>query len=174
MARRGQPRAVRVLGIDPGTLVMGYGLIDDLDDHLSMIDCGVLKVSGGAPVPERLHILYTRLMEILRCSQPDEMAVEEPFVSRNVRSALAIGRAQAVAMLAAASVHIPVYTYPPARVKQVVANYGGSDKQQIQHMVSMQLGLSSAPRETDATDALAIALCHLREKHLARLITTGD
>ena len=165
---------MRVLGIDPGTLAMGYGLVDEIGDRLCMIDCGVLQVSGHTPIPERLHLLYKGLMEVLRSSQPDEMAVEEPFVSRNVRSALAIGRAQAIAMLAAASLHIPVYTYPPARVKHVVANYGGSDKQQIQHMVSMQLGLASPPPETDAADALAIALCHLREKHLAKVIATGD
>ena len=165
---------MRVLGIDPGTLVMGYGLVDDCNDRLTMIASGVFKVARSAPVAERLQVLYRSLMEVLDSSQPDEMAVEDPFVSRNVRSALAIGRAQAVAMLAAASAGIPVYTYPPAKVKQVVANYGSSDKEQIQQMVSIQLGLDSPPRETDATDALAIAMCHLRETQLARLIATGD
>jgi len=174
MAHRGRAGVVRVLGIDPGTLAMGYGLIDENDDQLTMITCGVLRVPADTPISERLHLLYADLVEILRSSKPDEVAVEEPFVSRNVRSALAIGRAQAVAMLAAATAGVPVYTYAPARVKQVVANYGGSDKQQIQQMVSIQLHLSHPPRETDAADALAIALCHLREKHFARLMAAGD
>lgn len=165
---------MRVLGIDPGTLVMGYGIVDEFDSNLNMIGYGVLKVPGDAPVPERLHLLHKGLMDILRSSQPDEVAIEEPFVARNVRSALAIGRAQAVAMLAAASVGIPVHTYAPARVKHVVANYGCSDKAQVQQMVSMQLGLASPVQESDAADALAVALCHLREKHLANLIATGD
>jgi crossover junction endodeoxyribonuclease RuvC len=165
---------MRVLGIDPGTLAMGYGIVDERDSDLSTIGYGVLRVSGDVPVPERLHLLHMGLMEILRSSQPDEVAIEEPFVARNVRSALAIGRAQAIAMLAAASVGIPVYTYPPAKVKQVVANYGSSDKAQVQQMVSMQLGFASPIQESDAADALAVALCHLRQKHLAGLIATGD
>jgi crossover junction endodeoxyribonuclease RuvC len=98
------------------------------------------------------------------------VAVEQPFVARNVKSALAVGRAQAVAILAAANQRIPVYEYTPARVKQQVADYGTSSKEQVQEMVRLQLGLSEVPRPDDAADALAVALCHVRETHLKNLL----
>jgi crossover junction endodeoxyribonuclease RuvC len=165
---------MRVLGIDPGTLAMGYGLIEEKNDKTEMIDCGVLKVSNKISGPERLHQLYLGLLAILGERRPDEMAIEEPFVAQNIRSALAIGRAQAVAMLAATNKGIPVYGYPPAKVKQAVTSYGCSDKEQVQHMVHIQLGLPQASRPSDATDALAVALCHLRERQLADVLSRGN
>ena len=165
---------MRVIGIDPGTIAMGYGLIEEKNDNVEMLDCGVLTVSSKSPAPERLHQLYLGLLGILTNLQPEEMAIEEPFVGQNIRSALAIGRAQAVAMLAATSKGIPIYGYPPARVKQAVTNFGCSDKEQVQHMVCIQLGLAQGPRSTDATDALAVALCHLRERQLANVLSRGN
>ena len=153
---------------------MGYGLIDEKNDEPRMLDCGVLTVSNRIPAPERLYQLYKGLMDILNRCKPEEMAVEEPFVALNIRSALAIGRAQAVAMLAASSKGIPVYTYPPAKIKQAVADYGCSGKEQVQRMVCIQLRLTQIPRSIDATDALAVALCHLQQKHLAKMIAGGD
>ena len=165
---------MRVIGIDPGTIAMGYGLIEEKNDEVEMLDCGVLTVSSKVPAPERLHQLYLGLLGILTNCQPEEMAIEEPFVAKNIRSALAIGRAQAVAMLAATSKGIPVYGYPPAKVKQSVTNYGCGDKEQVQHMVCIQLGLAQGPRSRDATDALAVALCHLRERQLANVLARGN
>jgi crossover junction endodeoxyribonuclease RuvC len=101
---------MRILGIDPGTLAMGYGVLEDTGDQPRMIDCGVLTSRGTMPIAERLHELYLGLTDLLIRFRPEEMAVEEPFVARNVRSALAIGRAQAIAMLAGASHGIPVAT----------------------------------------------------------------
>jgi crossover junction endodeoxyribonuclease RuvC len=165
---------MRILGIDPGTLAMGYGVLEDTGDQPIMIQCGVLTARSTMPLAERLHVLYLGLTDLLIRFRPDEMAVEEPFVARNVRTALAIGRAQAIAMLAAASHSIPVATYPPAKVKQGVTDYGRGDKEQVQRMVCIQLGLTESPGTSDATDALAVALCHLREKQLSRLLARSE
>jgi len=123
---------------------------------------------------ERLHELYLGLTDLLIRFRPDEMAVEEPFVARNVRTALAIGRAQAIAMLAAASHNIPVATYPPAKVKQGVTDYGRGDKQQVQRMVCIQLGLTESPGTSDATDVLVEGHGHHREKQLSRLLERSE
>jgi crossover junction endodeoxyribonuclease RuvC len=163
-----------ILGIDPGTLAMGYGVLEDTGDQPRMIQCGVLTARSTMPLAERLHELYLGLTDLLIRFRPDEMAVEEPFVARNVRTALAIGRAQAIAMLAAASHGIPVATYPPAKVKQGVTDYGRGDKVQVQRMVCIQLGLTESPGTSDATDALAVALCHLRQKQLSRLLERSE
>lgn len=153
---------------------MGYGLIEENGPQLIMLDCGVLSASTRKPPPERLYELYLGLLDILTGSQPQEIAIEEPFVAQNIRSALAIGRAQAVAMLAATNKGIPIYTYPPAKVKQMVTNYGCSSKGQVQQLVCLQLGLPQPSPPSDATDALAIALCHLRERQLAGVLARGS
>lgn len=165
-----------ILGIDPGTLVMGYGVLDveDLGGQPRMVQCGVLTAAGSTPLSQRLHELYLGLTDIMVRFRPSEMAIEEPFVARNVRSALAIGRAQAIAMLSAASHGVPVSTYPPAKVKHGVADYGRGDKEQVQRMVCLQLGLAERPGPSDATDALAVALCHLRERQLSRLLSRSE
>ena len=165
---------MRVLGIDPGTITMGYGVIEGKDDEVALVDCGALTTRPHSPIGERLSYLYNELLEIISRCQPDAIAIEQPFVAKNAQSALAVGRAQAVAILAAANRGIPSYDYTPAQVKQRVANYGASSKEQIQEMVKLQLGLSRVPEPNDAADALAIALCHLREVHLESLLADGD
>ncbi len=161
---------MRVLGIDPGTVTMGYGVVDSNNDDLSMVDCGALVTSKRSPIGERLCYLYRQLLCIIENYHPDMVAVEQPFVAINARSALAIGRAQAIALLAAATQDIPAYEYTPARIKQSVANYGASSKAQVQEMVRLQLNLKEVPQPNDAADALAIAICHLREIHLSELL----
>jgi len=161
---------MRILGIDPGTITMGYGVIESRDDEVTLINCGALTSPLRSPIGERLSYLYNKLLEIILHSQPDAVAIEQPFMAKNVRSALAIGRAQAVAILSAANRGIPTYEYTPARVKQMVTNYGASNKEQVQEMVKLQLGLAEAPRSKDAADALAVAICHLREIHLSNLL----
>jgi len=161
---------MKILGIDPGTMVTGYGVVESHDDEIALIECGTLVSPAKTPIGERLSQIYHGLQEIIHRHQPDAVAVEQPFVAKNVRSAFAIGRAQAIAILAAADRGIPTYEYTPAQVKQRVANYGASSKQQIQEMVRLQLGLAEIPRPDDAADALAIAICHLREMHLSNLL----
>jgi crossover junction endodeoxyribonuclease RuvC len=161
---------MRILGIDPGTVTMGYGVIDDNDDTLTVVEYGAITAPPRSPIGERLFFMYERLLEIVKSQRPDAAAVEQPFVAKNARSALAIGRAQAIAILAAAGQGIPVSEYTPAQVKQRVSNYGGSSKEQIQEMVKIQLGMTHIPEPADASDALAVALCHLCETRLSRLL----
>jgi crossover junction endodeoxyribonuclease RuvC len=160
-----------ILGVDPGTITMGYGVIESRDDEVALIDYGALVSPERSPAGERLSFLYNGLSGIISRHKPDAVAVEQPFMAKNARSALAIGRAQAVALLAAANRNIPTHEYTPAQVKQRVANYGASSKEQIQEMVRLQLGLSEVPQPNDAADALAVALCHLSEIHLSNLLT---
>lgn len=161
---------MRVLGIDPGTVTTGYGVIESNNDRLTVIDYGALNSPPRSPIGERLFFIYRGILEVIKRCRPDVVAVEEPFVSLNVKSAMAVGRAQAAAILAAASKKLPTFEYTPAQVKQRVADYGSSGKEQVQKMVKLQLGLSEVPEPSDAADALAVALCHLSEMHLNDLL----
>ncbi|MDD4876540.1 MAG: crossover junction endodeoxyribonuclease RuvC [Dehalococcoidales bacterium] len=160
-----------ILGIDPGTRSMGYGVIESSGDEAILVDYGALTNSLHAPIGECLSFLYQKLSEIILRHKPDAVAVEQPFVAKNAKSALAIGRAQAIAILAAANNGIAAAEYTPSQIKQRVANYGASSKEQIQEMVRLQLNLSEIPQPNDAADALAVALCHLREIHLDNLLS---
>jgi crossover junction endodeoxyribonuclease RuvC len=161
---------MRILGIDPGTVAMGYGVIESSDDETTLVDCGVLDCPVRSPIGERLSFLYKELGRIISRYQPEAVAIERPFVAKNVRSTLAIGKAQAVAILAAANRGIPSYEYTPTQIKQRVADYGASSKEQVQEMVRLQLGLSQLPQPPDAADALAVAICHWREIYLSNLL----
>ena len=145
-------------------------MIETIDDEITLIDYVALTTSARSPIGERLSFLYNKLVVIIANYQPDAVAVEQPFMAKNVRSALAIGRAQAIAILAAANKGIPTHEYTPTQIKRNVANYGASSKEQIQEMVRLQLGLSQVPQSSDAADALAVAICHLRETHLSNLV----
>jgi len=160
-----------ILGIDPGTVIMGYGVIEAKEDEITLIDCDALMTPERSPIGERLSYLYHRLLEIMSRYQPDAVAIEQPFMAKNVKAALAVGKAQAIAILAAADRGIPTYEYTPAQVKQRVTNYGASSKEQVQEMVRLQLRLSQLPQPSDAADALAVAICHLCETHLDSLLT---
>ena len=160
---------MRILGIDPGTVAMGYGVIETGDSEPVFIECGVIKPPARSPIGERLSFLYNNLMKIIAASTPDVIAIEEPFVAKNARTALAIGRAQAVAILSAANCNIPSFEYTPAQIKQRVSTYGASSKEQVQEMVRLQLGLEQVPEPNDAADALAIAICHQHSYRLTNL-----
>jgi crossover junction endodeoxyribonuclease RuvC len=159
----------RVLGIDPGIALMGYGLIEDSKDELITIDYGCLSTSAKQATPERLRILYWGLIDLIERHQPSEVAVEH-FVARNLRTALVVGQARGVAILAAANKDLPVYEYTPLEVKQNVSGYGHGGKRQIQEMVKIQLGLHSIPQPDDAADALAVAICHISKARFSQLI----
>ena len=163
-----------ILGIDPGTITTGYGVIEAEDDEATLVDCGALTASQRSPMGERLSYIYQGLSEIIDRFNPDVMAIESPFVAKSVKAALAIGRAQAIAILAAAEGKIPTHEYSPAEVKKRVTDYGVSTKEQVQEMVRLQLGLAEAPHPTDAADALAVALCHLRKMHLDKLLAQSE
>jgi crossover junction endodeoxyribonuclease RuvC len=154
---------MKILGIDPGTVIMGYGLIESDGSETALVDYGAIAVPDKLKSGERLNYLYKELLKIIKQHKPDVAAIESPFVAKNVKSAMAIGRAQAIALLAAASQKIPTHEYSPAQVKLRVASYGASSKEQVQEMVRLQLGLAEAPQPNDAADALAVALCHAQE-----------
>ena len=162
---------MKILGIDPGTIVMGYGVIESENDEIVLVDFGAISVPQDSEIGDRLNLLFESLLKVMQKHRPGAVAVEQPFISKNVRSAMAIGRAQAVALLAAARSNIPAFEYTPAQVKQRVANYGASSKEQIQEMVRLQLGLAEVPRPNDAADALAVALCHAQEMHVIELLS---
>jgi crossover junction endodeoxyribonuclease RuvC len=163
-----------ILGIDPGTVTTGYGVIEAEDDEATFVDCGAIPAPERSPIGERLSFIYRGLREVIARFNPDVIAIESPFVAKSVRTALAIGRAQAIAILAAAEGKIPSHEYSPAEVKKRVTDYGGSSKEQVQEMVKLQLNLAEAPHPTDAADALAVALCHLRRMHLESLVAKSE
>ena len=162
---------MRILGIDPGTIVMGYGVIDCNGADMALVEYGVITMKQRSPIGERLYYIQTELASVIEEYRPEAVAVEQPFVARNVKSALAIGRAQAVAMLAAAAAGVPSFEYTPAQVKQRVASHGASSKEQVQEMVRLHLNLATVPEPNDAADALAVAICHQQEIHLQELLT---
>lgn len=164
---------MRILGLDPGTVTMGYGLLEAQGEEVRALESGVLEMPPRAPRPQRLLLLHRLLGELMARLAPDEAAIEDPFVGRNVRAALALGEARGIALLAAAAWGIPVQQYPPATVKNAVTGYGGGDKEQVRRMVCLQLHLSEPLPSTDATDALAVALCHLAQTRQARVLAQG-
>ncbi len=165
---------MKILGVDPGTIVMGFGIIEGEGDSITFITCGAIDTKKYSLIGDRLGHLYRELNKVIGKYHPDAIAIEQPFVAKNVASALAVGRAQAIAILAAANAKIPSFEYTPAQVKQRVASYGASSKEQVQEMVKLQLGLEYVPEPADAADALAVALCHLHEIHLNELLEKGE
>ena len=165
---------MRVLGIDPGTVRMGYALL--LDEPVAIEEYGVLSQSRSLSLPMRLHRLHQDLMVLVDRLSPDEMALEEPFVSqdKNRRTGIAVGQAQAVGLIVAASADLLIRTYAPSTVKQAVTGYGGGSKSQVQEMVRLQLGLEEIPQPDDAADAIAVALCHLRTQETERLLSSRE
>ena len=159
-----------VLGIDPGTAITGYGLVREDDEGLALVECGVITTPAGQPLPQRLQTIYHGLAAIIGQYQPDQVAVEELFFSRNVRTALSVGQARGVVLLAAAEAGLPLHEYKPLEVKQTVAGYGGADKRQVQEMVRMLLHLEQVPEPDDAADAVAVAVCHVHSARMRALI----
>jgi crossover junction endodeoxyribonuclease RuvC len=150
------------LGIDPGTATTGFGLVEQLPDGgLRAIDYGVITTPKDLTAPDRLVLLYQQLKELLLLHRPVTSAVEKLFFQKNVSTALAVGQARGVALLALAQAGIEIAEYTPNEVKQAVAGYGSADKRQVQEMVRVLLSLPEIPRPDDAADALAIAICHL-------------
>jgi len=153
---------MRVLGIDCGGEYTGYGVVEILPSgKLCCLTCGAIKLSSRDPLAVRLSRIYVHLGAIISEHQPDEVAIEDVFYALNVKSALKLGQVRGVAMLAAASAGLEVSEYSPLTIKSSVVGYGRAEKQQVQHMVTRLLDLASPPEPFDASDALAIAICHL-------------
>lgn len=164
---------MRVLGVDPGTVRMGYGVVEGDGDAMQAVDFGVVTAPASMELADRLARLYDGLTAVLARHRPDAVAIEEPFVARNVRSAMLVGEARALALLAAARQGVPVRQYSPAEVKQAVTGHGASPKDQVQTMVRLLLRLDAVPQPHDAADALAVAICHARRLNLERVLEGG-
>lgn len=149
-----------ILGIDPGTNVMGYGLIHIKGQKISLIQFGVIHLSKYKNHEVKLKKIYDRISELISEYLPDEVALEAPFYGKNVQSMLKLGRAQGVAMAAALNRNIPINEYAPKRVKQAVTGNGNASKEQVASMIKTLLKFDETPKLMDATDALAVALCH--------------
>jgi crossover junction endodeoxyribonuclease RuvC len=152
---------VKIFGIDPGSLRTGYGCVEYSGSRHQLVVCGSLAPPATATFPERLKHIHAGLTALLVECRPDCVAVESIFHARNVRSALKLGHARGVALLAASEAGLTVVEYAPTEVKRAVVGYGRAEKPQVQQMVKLLLGLEHAPSPHDAADALAIAICHL-------------
>lgn len=155
-----------ILGIDPGTLVMGHGIIAVNGNSVTLIEMNVLKLSGKKDNYSRLQLIHEQVMTLIEKYQPHEFAIEAPFFGKNVQSMLKLGRAQGVAIAAAMSAGLTVTEYSPKKVKQSITGNGNADKEQVWKMLQHILSLKEKPRHYDATDALAVAICHqFQAKH---------
>jgi crossover junction endodeoxyribonuclease RuvC len=158
----------RTLGIDPGTARLGYAVIEEQRSKLTLIHAGVIETSKTLPMPQRLLQLFQELSKIVKDSQPGEMAVEELFFAKNTTTVISVGQARGIALLVAAESGLGVYEYKPMEVKQAVHGYGLATKQQVGEMVRVLLELPYTLRPDDASDAAAIAICHLHTLHVPR------
>ena len=161
-----------VLGVDPGTARCGFGVVAEGEGGgLRLLDYGVIATPAAWPLAERLRGIHEGLAKLLAHYQPGAVAVEELFFARNASTALSVGQARGVALLAAAQAGAPVYEYTPRQVKQAIVGYGSAPKAQVQEMVRLVLGLEHVPEPDDAADAVAIAICHLHSARLAEFIS---
>lgn len=165
---------MRVLGIDPGIARVGYGVVDVVGSQLRPITYGCIETTADTPLERRLQQVYRRVLALLEQYAPSVVAVEELFFNRNVTTAFTVGQARGVVLLAAAEHDTPLCEYTPMQVKQAVTGYGRADKNQIQQMVKILLGLSEIPKPDDAADALAIAIAHGHAAPMRALEETTD
>jgi len=162
---------MRVLGIDPGTAITGYAVVEETAGSLQMITLGVITTPAKTPLPSRLQTIHNELKEIVAEYEPEAAAVEELFFSRNARTAMSVGHARGVILLALADSDLPIAEYTPMQIKQAVTGYGNANKHQVQEMVRMLLALSETPRPDDAADAAAVAICYLHRVKLDSLLS---
>jgi crossover junction endodeoxyribonuclease RuvC len=164
---------MRVLGVDSGSRITGYGVIDIDGADCVFVDCGIIRVNAALALPLRLNAIHRRMAEVIESQQPDEAVFESVFYSANVQSALKLGHARGVCIQAAAAADLPVYEYSPAEVKSAVTGYGRAEKPQVQQMVRALLKLAELPETYDASDALAVAICHAHAHRFKRAMAGG-
>ena len=152
---------MRIIGIDPGTGILGFGVVDILDGgKVKMVDAGVITTPVHTPHDERLEDIFDSLTDIVKATKPDVMSVEKLFFSRNITTAMTVAEARGVALLVGRRAKLPIAEYTPMQIKQTLTGYGKADKKQVQEMVRLQLGLKVVPKPDDCADALAAAITH--------------
>lgn len=162
-----------VLGIDPGTAITGYGLVEGQGSRERLVDYGTVLTSAGMEMPARLCIIQQELAQVIDKYRPQAMAIEQIYYHKNAKTVITVAQSRGVAIVTSASAGLPVYEYTPLQVKQSVVGYGQADKKQVQLMVQRLLRMKEIPRPDDAADALAIALCHLHSYRLNGLKKGG-
>ena len=153
---------MRVLGIDPGYAIVGWGVVDYAGNRFAPVDFGAVCTDAGVPFERRLDEVYAGVKEVIERTQPEVLAIEKLFYQHNQTTVIGVAEARGVILLAAAQAGIPIYEYTPMQVKQAVAGYGGADKRQVMLMTQRLLNMKQVPRPDDAADALALAICHGR------------
>ncbi|MGE5312984.1 MAG: crossover junction endodeoxyribonuclease RuvC [Acidobacteriota bacterium] len=151
---------MRIIGIDPGTGILGFGVLDVSPTGLRVVDAGVVTTPAHTPLDQRLDEIYDSLTGVIAETRPDVMSIEKLFFARNVTTAISVAHARGVAMLAGRKARLPIAEYTPLQIKQTLTGYGRADKKQVQEMVRLQLGLKVVPKPDDAADALAAAITH--------------
>lgn len=151
---------MRIIGIDPGTGILGFGVIDVVKDKMKLIDAGVITTPAHTPHDERLEDIFDSLTEIVRETKPDQLSIEKLFFSHNITTAMTVAEARGVALLVGRKAKLPIAEYTPQQIKQTLTGYGKADKKQVQEMVRLQLGLSEVPKPDDCADAIAAAITH--------------
>jgi len=152
--------AMRIIGIDPGTGILGFGVIDFEKNKSKMVTAGVITTPANTPIDERLEEIFDGLTDIIKDTNPSVMSIEKLFFSRNITTAISVAQARGVAMLTGRKAGLPIEEYTPQQIKQSLTGYGKADKKQVQEMVRLQLGLSEVPKPDDCADALAAAITH--------------
>ena len=153
---------MRILGIDPGYGITGFGLVDAQRGQFQLLRCGAITTPAGMDFSARLEIIYEDMRQLLKVAQPDVVAIEELFFGHNVTTGIGVAQSRGVILLAVRQAGVPVYQYKPMQVKQAVVGYGNATKHQVQDMTKRLLRLQAMPKPDDAADAIAIALCHGR------------
>lgn len=151
---------MRILGIDPGTGIMGFGVVEVVNNSFKLVDAGVIKTPAHTAHDERLEDIFDSLSDIIKSCKPDALSIERLFFSRNITTAMSVAEARGVALLVGRKATLPIFEYTPQQIKQSLTGYGKANKKQVQEMVRLQLGLKEVPKPDDCADALAAAITH--------------
>ncbi|MFA5536189.1 MAG: crossover junction endodeoxyribonuclease RuvC [Bacillota bacterium] len=162
---------MRILGVDPGTAIVGIGLIDLAGSQYKIVDFGCIRTSAKDSDAERLHQIFISMQGIINDFKPHCLAVEQLFFNKNTKTALSVGQARGVILLSGREQNLPVFEYTPLQVKQAIVGYGRAEKRQVQEMVKVLLKLEERPTPDDAADALAVAICHAHSRNLQELFS---
>lgn len=161
---------MRIIGIDPGYAITGYGVIEYEGNHFKLVEAGAIETKAGVPFPIRLEKIYDDMMGLIAKYKPDAISIEELFFNTNTTTAIGVAQGRGAVLIAAAKTNTPIYEYTPLQVKQAVVGYGRAEKKQVQLMVQKILNLERIPKLDDTTDAMAIAMCHAHSYRFAEPI----
>lgn len=162
---------MRILGIDPGYAILGFGILDQVGNHFDVVHFGAITTDAGEQMPQRLKTLYGELADLIALYQPDVVAMEELFFNKNAKTAIMVAQARGAAIVACVNQNLDFYEYTPLQIKQALTGYGRADKNQMQQMVRIILGMNEIVKPDDAADALAVAVCHGNSNQNNRILT---